>query len=182
MITTSRFKLKEFLAHFPVISKITVKWGEQDAYQHVNNTVYFKYQEVARLKYFACLLNEIDSPTFDKKSFITGTGIGPIMSETYCSFKVPLVAPDKLLVGSTIVPGDLTKNRYKLSHSVWSLKYNRVVAEGYGTVVSYDFINAKSADIDEEMLKAISKLQSKNSIHLYDNVINEQNKDVDDEF
>ncbi|KAJ1442969.1 hypothetical protein B484DRAFT_389724 [Ochromonadaceae sp. CCMP2298] len=52
----SRLGLKEFCKKFPVISKVSVKWGDMDAYQHVNNCMYLKYQEVSRLRYFSLIL------------------------------------------------------------------------------------------------------------------------------
>lgn len=175
-----RLTLRDFLKKYPVISKMTVKWGEMDAYQHVNNTVYFKYQEVARLRYFGVLLSHTHAHEFDAKSFSNGTGIGPILSDTYCTFKMPLTVPDKLLVGSTIGKDDLHKDRYKLSHSVWSIKHNRVVAEGYGTVVSYDFKNKRPCEIPEPLLRAIHKVQSLDSLDMHDNIV--ANKDLEDEY
>ena len=40
------------LAGYPVIIEIPVAWGEMDAFQHVNNIVYFRYFESARITYF----------------------------------------------------------------------------------------------------------------------------------
>ncbi len=34
---------------------IAVRWGDMDAYQHVNNTIYFRYMEQCRLEWFAKL-------------------------------------------------------------------------------------------------------------------------------
>ena len=34
---------------------INVRWGDMDAYQHVNNTIYFRYMEQCRLEWFAKL-------------------------------------------------------------------------------------------------------------------------------
>jgi acyl-CoA thioester hydrolase len=39
------------LAGFPVIVEQAVVWGDMDSYRHVNNTVYFRYFENARLEY-----------------------------------------------------------------------------------------------------------------------------------
>ena len=39
------------LAGFPVILELPVQWGEMDAYGHVNNTVFFRYFESARMEY-----------------------------------------------------------------------------------------------------------------------------------
>jgi len=179
-IMASRLTLKEFLRKFPVVSKMTVKWGEMDAYQHVNNTVYFKYQEVARLRYFSFLLKEVDPKSFDIEAFSNGTGVGPILSDTYCSYKMPVTTPDKILVGSTISEGDLQSDRYKLTHAMWSMKYNRVVCDGFGTVVSYDFANQKRVDIPEPIMQAITTVQSRDSMHLHDHILNIT--DLEDEF
>ncbi len=40
------------LKGFPVVVEITVAWGEMDALKHVNNVVYFRYFENARIAYF----------------------------------------------------------------------------------------------------------------------------------
>lgn len=42
-------ELPEPLAGFPVRVDIPVAWGEMDAFGHVNNVVYFRYFESARI-------------------------------------------------------------------------------------------------------------------------------------
>ena len=37
------------VADYPVVIEIPVAWGEMDAYGHVNNIVYFRYFESARI-------------------------------------------------------------------------------------------------------------------------------------
>ena len=39
------------LDDFAVTVRIPVQWGEMDAYGHVNNTVFFRYFESARVEY-----------------------------------------------------------------------------------------------------------------------------------
>jgi len=43
-MSKARLVLKDVMRH-PVVRSIPVQWGEMDAFQHVNNTVYFKYFE-----------------------------------------------------------------------------------------------------------------------------------------
>ena len=74
--------LKDFLKAYPVISKVPVKWGDMDSFSHVNNTVYFKYQEEARLNFFAVLMSHMDPKLFDVEGFNNATSVGPILSET----------------------------------------------------------------------------------------------------
>ena len=45
----------ELLVDFPVTVEIPVAWGDMDAMGHVNNAVYFRYFETARISCFADL-------------------------------------------------------------------------------------------------------------------------------
>ena len=51
-----RFKEEMFMEklteRYPVVIEIPVAWGEMDAFQHLNNIVYFRYFESARIAYF----------------------------------------------------------------------------------------------------------------------------------
>jgi len=47
--------IAELLAGYPVVIQLPVVWGEMDSYRHVNNVVYFRYLESARLEYCARL-------------------------------------------------------------------------------------------------------------------------------
>jgi len=40
------------LADHPVVITWPVQWGDQDAFGHVNNVVYFRWMESARIAYF----------------------------------------------------------------------------------------------------------------------------------
>ena len=64
---------KKLLEGFPVIVEFPVAWGEMDALGHVNNIVYFRYFETARIAYFerVKLLELMEK-----------TGIGPILAST----------------------------------------------------------------------------------------------------
>ena len=43
------------LAGFPSIVELDVAWGDMDSLGHVNNVVYFRYFENARVEYFTRL-------------------------------------------------------------------------------------------------------------------------------
>ena len=40
------------LGRWPVAVDLPVQWGDMDAFQHVNNTVYLRWFETARIAYF----------------------------------------------------------------------------------------------------------------------------------
>ena len=106
-MSQARLTLKAFLQRHSVISRVSAEWGHMDAFKHVNNTQYFKYQEVRRLAYFDRLMERVAAldpagEHFDIAGFHDATGIGPIMSATSCRFKFPVTFPDKLLVGGRV--------------------------------------------------------------------------------
>ncbi|MCZ6911333.1 MAG: acyl-CoA thioesterase, partial [Proteobacteria bacterium] len=39
------------LDDYPVVIELPVVWGEMDAFDHVNNIIYFRYFESARIAY-----------------------------------------------------------------------------------------------------------------------------------
>ena len=87
--------MKELLKEFPVVIEIPVAWGDMDAFQHVNNTVYFRFFESARIAYFEEL---------DLIGLMRETGIGPILAAADCRFKNPPNLPGPGLRGR---PGDV---------------------------------------------------------------------------
>lgn len=67
--------------------KQKVSWGDMDAYGHVNNTVYLKYFESARIEYFARISAIEESGVKD---------VIPVVASISCNFKKPVVYPDTL--------------------------------------------------------------------------------------
>ena len=44
--------MKQLKQEYPVVLSQDIIWGDMDAFGHVNNTVYFRYFEDARIAYF----------------------------------------------------------------------------------------------------------------------------------
>jgi len=44
--------MKQLMKEYPVIIAQDIIWGDMDAFDHINNTVYFRYFENARIEYF----------------------------------------------------------------------------------------------------------------------------------
>ena len=148
--------------------RLKVLWGEMDAFQHVNNTVYFKYQEAARLKYFRAVTDLMTDPLFDVEAFHAAKGPGPILSETYVKFIYPVSADDTLLIGATAHMAENSLNRFKLQHSMWSLRHNRIVAEGTGTIACFNYASGKVENFPPSFIKAVETLALKSSESLKD--------------
>ena len=65
---------------------IPIRWGDLDAMGHVNNTLYFRYLEVARLDW----LFRIGAPP-------NPGGEGPVIVNAFCNFLRQLEFPGELL-------------------------------------------------------------------------------------
>src|SRR2546421_4849539 len=97
------------LKDFPVVVENPVVWGEMDAYRHVNNVVYFRYFENARLEYFRRL------GWFEYEQ---STGVGPILASTDARFRRPLTYPDTVSITARV--GGFGEDRFTLDHRVIS--------------------------------------------------------------
>ncbi|GAA5315783.1 MAG: thioesterase family protein [Candidatus Pelagadaptatus aseana] len=108
----------------------TVTWGEMDAFEHVNNTEYFRYFEHARIAHFEKI---------GMLKYMAEHNSGPILGETRCRFKIPLEYPDTVYIGVKVE--NLGEDRFTHIYTVVSEKYNAVAAEGEGKIVYYDYNN-----------------------------------------
>jgi acyl-CoA thioester hydrolase len=136
------------LAHFPVIVRALVHWGEMDAYGHLNNTVFFRYFETARMAYL------------ERCGFLASYDrdrIGAILHSTDCRFKAPLFYPDDVLVGARVL--DIGADRMTMAYRVVSLGQNRTAADGAGVIVAYDYTAGKKTGLPEAVREGIRKLE-----------------------
>lgn len=137
------------LKGFPVVVEITVAWGEMDALKHVNNVVYFRYFENARIAYF------------EKVKYwelMHKTGIGPILASTKCRFLAPLTFPDRIWVGTRI--SDLGEDRFVMEYCLVSECLQKIAAEGEALLVSYDYRQNKKAPLPAALKKGIVELEN----------------------
>jgi acyl-CoA thioester hydrolase len=140
---------EELLAAYPVVIQLPVVWGEMDSYRHVNNVVYFRYFESARLEYVRRL------GWFEYEE---ATGIGPILQATNARFRRALTYPDTISVGTRVV--SLGEDRFVLDHVIVSHAQNVVTTEGQGTVVTYDYRGKKKVPIPPELRRRIEELEA----------------------
>lgn len=134
------------LADFPIVIEIPVAWGELDAFGHVNNTVYFRYFESARIACFDAL---------DYLTLMRNTGVGPILASTDCRFRIPLTYPDRLRVGTRITA--VGADEFTMGYAVQSEHHSRLAAEGSARVVSFDYEERRKAPLQPELRKRLMR-------------------------
>lgn len=131
----------------PLVIEFPVAWGEMDALQHVNNAVYFRYFESVRMAYFEKAgLNQL----------MAEENIGPILASTQCRFKAPLTYPDTVSIGTEIT--DIEETQFLMRYYVLSHKSGRIVAEGDGLTVCYDYNQNCRASIPEKIRRNFDEL------------------------
>ncbi|MDO6678774.1 thioesterase family protein [Shewanella sp. 4_MG-2023] len=138
--------MEQFIAQNSIITEIPVAWGEMDALNHVNNAVYFRYFETARIDFFS-QINMMDE--------LKKTSVGPVLSETQAKFKRPVTFPDSLLVGITI--SDIKQDRFMMHYRVFSKAQQAITTTGSAKVVMFNFKTGQKATLTAELLAALEQ-------------------------
>lgn len=133
--------------HLVISIDIPVAWGEQDAFGHLNNVVYFRYFENVRMHY----LERIGALRSHAEA-----GIGVILATTTCDFLRPVQWPATLHIRTGCI---------KVGNTSFTLAYeltdneDRIVATGTSVQVMYDYTKGTKVTIPDPIRAAIATLQ-----------------------
>ena len=141
--------MEDQLKSFPVHVQIPVAWGDMDAFQHVNNVMYFRYIETARVAYFGRL---------GYMELKAQTGAGPILASTQCRFKIPLAYPDTVTVAVKV--SDIKEDHFNMKYLVFSGHYQKAAAEGHDLIVSFDYGKGRKVPIPAAIRQRILELEA----------------------
>jgi acyl-CoA thioester hydrolase len=124
--------------------RMPIRWGDMDAFRHVNNTVYFRYMEQARVEWIESLGIQV----------APGTG-SMLMINGFCNFYQQLSYPGELILKTYI--GNIGKSSIDLFTSITlSSKPDFISAEGGATMVWVDLKSNKSAPWPQYLLQMIA--------------------------
>ena len=123
--------------------KIRVQWGDMDALQHVNNTVYLRWVESTRLLFFDQLID----------GTVGKAAIGPILAWQDIKYIAPVVYPDTVHVFFNITA--LEEDRIQGEAELFSMERNRLVALSKNTLMAYDVSERKKAAIPKHWREKI---------------------------
>ena len=115
-----------------------IRWGDMDALGHVNNTVYFRYMEQARIEW-------LYAHASDGGGYAGGTG--PVIANAGCTFLAPLVYPGDCEVRMYL--GDLGRTSVGSFYEIW--KDGRKYAEGAAKIVWMDMASGRSMPLPESI-------------------------------
>ena len=114
-----------------------------DAFGHVNNTVYFRWFEHARIAFF------------EHVGWGADLGAGPILAKTDCVFRQPVTYPDRVEVIATA--RDLGEDRFTMGYEVVSERLG-VAALGSGRVIAFDYDSQKKAPVPVDVHARIAAM------------------------
>src|SRR5258708_6829609 len=106
-------------SEYPVTVERNLEWGDMDAMGHVNNIIYFRFFENARIAYFH------KTKVNDE---MKNLGIGPILKSTSCVYRLPLTFPDTITIGAKVT--QIQSDRFTMKYAVYSHRHQRIAAQG----------------------------------------------------
>ena len=120
-----------------------IRWGDMDAYGHVNNTVYFRYMEQARVEWITSLGYEV-APGRESMLMMNG----------FCNFYKQLSYPGALILKTSI--GTIGRTSMDVYTSMaLSTAPDEEAAIGGATMVWVDLTTNKSAPWPEHVLEKL---------------------------
>jgi acyl-CoA thioester hydrolase len=124
------------------VMRMPIRWGDMDMLGHVNNTVYFRYIESARIAW----LEEVGRPP-------NPTTEGPVIVSAYCSFIKQLKYPGDIEVSTYVGPPG--RSSFEVTHEIRLLgpdgQAGAIHAEGGAKVVWVNFPAEKSVPLPDEV-------------------------------
>mgnify|MGYP003424357794 FL=1 len=136
----------EALAHYPVIHHQPIHWAEMDAFNHLNNVVYYRYAESARIGYLQAL------GMFDG-SMVT------VLAQSSCQYLRPVTYPDTLLLG--VRCQRLGNTSIVMEYSYYSTAQDTIVATAEAVVVRLDSDGKRKLPWTEEERTRLLALEAK---------------------
>jgi acyl-CoA thioester hydrolase len=118
---------------------VPIRWGDMDVMGHVNNTLYFRYLEVARLEWMYSL---------GVKSLPQAAG--PVIANAFCNFIRQVSYPGTVRVRTYVsAPG---RSSFETWHEVMRTDdVETICATGGATVVWADMVAEKSVPLPDFM-------------------------------
>ena len=121
-----------------------IRWGDMDAMGHVNNTVYFRYLETARIEWFRTIRCEPDPQ-----------GQGPVIVNAFCNFYKQLEFPGDVVVKTYV--SDPGRTTFESWHTIERVDHPGVIsAAGGATVIWVDFPQQKAVTLPDRIRQIVS--------------------------
>jgi len=123
-----------------------VRFGDLDAMRHLNNVVFLRYFESARIAYLRELI-----PGHDPAKREQGEA-GLIFAECHINYRSPVAFDELVAVRCSI--GEVRRSAFQMHFEMHVGE--RPVADGFGWLVGFDYNEQKAAPLDERLRAALT--------------------------
>jgi acyl-CoA thioester hydrolase len=152
MLTERVSDESSLLAGFPIITEISVLWGDEDSFGHVNNVAHLRWCETARVEYLRRIGLFPELPP---------RGLGPIVASLTCHYRRVLKYPDTVAVGTRVTA--IGNSSFRMEHRIVSRSVGEVASEVESTMVAVDYSTGKPERVPEQIREAIARLEESRS-------------------
>jgi len=129
---------------FPYVDR--VRFGDLDAMRHLNNVEYLRFFEDARIAYLRELVPGHD-PVRPEADF------GLIFAEAHIAYRSPAFYPEE--IRTWIRPSHLRRSSFRARFRMEAGPERRLVAEGWGALVGYDYPAGRAAPLPDPVVAAL---------------------------
>ena len=124
--------------------RIPIRWGDMDAMNHLNNTVYFRYLETIRIDWMHSIGCQPDA-----------SGEGPVIVNAFCNFYKQLEYPGDVLTKMYVSdPGRTTFETWGTMER--ADKPGVICAAGGATTIWVDFPAQKAKTLPDWLRQVVS--------------------------
>jgi len=132
------------LSDYPIVHIQPVAWGDMDAFGHINNVLYYRYMESARIRY----MDELNIFQHD---------VYTVVASNQCKYIRPVFYPDQLKIGARVE--EMRNSALRMSYLLWSEQQQAIVALGEAVMVCVDKENMLKLPIPEIIRQKVTKIE-----------------------
>jgi acyl-CoA thioester hydrolase len=118
-----------------------VRFGDLDAMRHLNNVVFLRYFETARIAFLRELI-----PAHDP-SHPESNPSGLIFAECHIRYRSPVYFDEEVEVRCTV--GEVRRSAFQVRFDM--SVGDRVAAEGHGWLVGFDYVGEHAAPLPDDL-------------------------------
>ncbi len=127
---------------------LEVRFGDIDAFGHVNHAVFFTFFEQSRSEYVVRLGLPVLAPS----------ELNFILAEAACSYKAPIFYGTPLEVKTRVE--HIGTSSFRMAHQIEDRSSHQILAVGHSILVVYDYHQNKSVPMPTEWRSAIEKFEA----------------------
>ena len=123
-----------------------VRFGDLDAMRHLNNVVFLRYFETARIAFLRTLMPEHD-PAAPEHG-----GDGLIFAECHINYRSPVVFDEEVAIECSV--GEVRRSAFQVRFTM--RVDERLAAEGHGWLVGFDYVAQRAAPLSDGLRERLA--------------------------